>query len=377
MNLYLINFLFLIPLTAIGLICSYTDIKNGKILNKWVLLGFLCAFLLYFSLFSHNIMAGNKEIASDIFRALLNGLAALLAGYLLWHFKLWSAGDAKLFAVYSFLIPWAFYPKSHVFPFSFFPSFYLLINLFILLLAALAINAFFTLIKRRNQLIKKIGEIKLLKTFHFLLQMFLNYAFVIVLLQVLVSLIKNSSLSQILLNPFLIFALLFLIMSRFSAARKKWLSTVICGTVVLYSCFLVFNGKTYLLYDILKTALIFMVLVGLTRQVLDFYSQEQIRIKDIEKGTIVSKKELEALFSKAKKKGLKEKLGRMDASGFSEIQAKLIKNFLADEEKIKIKSYKSLPLAPFLFISSVILLFGQRSFLSFVYETLQSLIFLL
>ena len=122
MDFYSINFLFLVPLAVIGLICAYTDIKYGKIFNKWIVFGLIYVFFLYVFLFSY------KTSIDYIFELILNGAIAFLVGYLLWHFKLWSAGDAKLFAVYAFLIPLHFYSKSYT---PYFPSFNLLVNVFI------------------------------------------------------------------------------------------------------------------------------------------------------------------------------------------------------------------------------------------------------
>jgi len=71
-------------------------------------------------------------LASGIlFQIFLNSLIALLAGYLLWYFSLWSAGDAKLFFVFSFLLPIKYYWRTEL---PYFPSFVILINTFVPLL---------------------------------------------------------------------------------------------------------------------------------------------------------------------------------------------------------------------------------------------------
>ena len=106
-------------------------------------------------------------------------------GFLLWRFRLWSAGDTKLFTLYALLVPLDFYSKSFVF---YFPSFNLLINLFIPLLLVLILNALVFAVKGLWNFEKIKVELKSLKInkifyiFIFLLNVFLSYVFVFILL---------------------------------------------------------------------------------------------------------------------------------------------------------------------------------------------------
>ncbi len=49
---------------------------------------------------------------------IINGSIAFTVGYLLWHFNFWAAGDAKLFSIYSLLIPLEYYSKNYIRYFS-------------------------------------------------------------------------------------------------------------------------------------------------------------------------------------------------------------------------------------------------------------------
>jgi hypothetical protein len=364
MSLNYIDFLFLSPLAVIGIACSYTDIKYGKIFNKWTIFSFINIFFLYIFLFFY------KVNIDYIFELILNGGIAFLGGYLLWYLKLWSAGDAKLFAVYAFLIPLHFYSKSYI---PHFPSFNLLINLFIPLLFVLIIGALITALKEGWNLRNKIKELKLPKMKRIsqlsasLSKMFLTYLFVIIILQSFRFLREKPPADEVLSNPFFLFALLFLTIGYLTKKMrgKKWLSLLAYGVILGYSAFLIFSGEPQHLMSILKVALVFMVLVGFTRQILNFYIQkkqiQKIKIKDIQEGMVLVKDKASLVLKKLKEKG--EEFGVLDAGGLKKKQAELIKNLFQDNKETEVGVYRTFPFAPFLLLSAVISISTQSSFL--------------
>lgn len=100
---------------AVGLITSYTDLKQGLIRNMIIFPAIAIAFLL-------NFMNG-----LDFWGFLLNGFLAFLFGFILWFAALWSAADSKLFITFALLFPLTLYPKG----FSYFPAFSILLFSFI------------------------------------------------------------------------------------------------------------------------------------------------------------------------------------------------------------------------------------------------------
>ncbi len=329
METNLIHFLFLVPLAIIGIICSYTDIKYKKIFNKWIVWSFIYIIFLYCFLFlflKDNIY---------IFSLILNGLIAFSIGYILWYFRLWSAGDAKLFTVYSFLIPLFFYSENFI---PYFPSFNLLINLFIPVLVVLIISALFFFLKEIFGFREKIRKIKYPgfgKIFIFFKQFFhyfLNYVFIFIILNsIIFPLTRSFKFSDVLDNPFFIFALLILTIGSFTKKRQE-------------------NKKlNWVLYGI----------------ILNFYVEkkeiEKIKAKDIKKGMIPAERE-EILFLTKNN----DDFGKISAEGLSENQVKIIKNFLKNNESSEITIYKTFPFAPFLFLSAIISILTQSSFLPII-----------
>jgi Flp pilus assembly protein protease CpaA len=383
MNFDLLNLLFLFPLGIIGAICSYTDIKYGKIFNKWILRGGGYILFLYLFLFSYSFSVGNEENINSLLNLLVNGFTALLGGYILWHFKLWSAGDAKLFTVFSFLIPLSFYSKSYI---AFFPSFNLLINLAVPLLFVLAGNKLFVLIKNVCNGKQKINQLLFLskknifKSILSLFQTFSNYIFILIILRLLFFLIKSGPWSKFLLNPFLIFGLLLLIVSRFNAIRreKKWLNFIIYSAIISCGGFLVLSEQIDSLKNILKISLVFMIIMGSIRHFLNFRGLGQEiewkKIKNMEDEMTLSEDSIYIIFKKIREKGMEKNFGKISDKGLNENQIKIIKNLFSPEEKIGILRPKTIPLGPFLFLSAIISILTKNSFLSFIVIFFHSLV---
>jgi Flp pilus assembly protein protease CpaA len=105
--------LFFSIILIIGALTTFTDLKNKKIYNYHLILGAALGIMAtaYTAVFKHE----------HVFFHIVNGLVAFLIGFLLHRSSLWRGGDAKLFALYAFLMPAPVY--SHIF----FPS---VVNLF-------------------------------------------------------------------------------------------------------------------------------------------------------------------------------------------------------------------------------------------------------
>jgi hypothetical protein len=132
--------LFLPCILILGIITSYTDIKYGKIKNKWVLLGLAYSFLAYLSLIAvYSINPATIVRWQYLLEVLTNFLFSLLLGFGLWYFKIWTAGDGKLFIAYSALIPLSVYSNGYQ---KWVPSTTLFLNTFIIGFIAMSILLF-------------------------------------------------------------------------------------------------------------------------------------------------------------------------------------------------------------------------------------------
>ena len=373
--MFLINsqdLFFLIPLFLIGIICSYTDIKYNKIFNKLIVSSVFYIFFLYSILYLGNY--------SDISNLILNGTTALIVGYFLWNLRLWSAGDAKLFAIFAFLIPLDFYAKSYI---KHFPAFNLLINLFIPLLLFLIASGIFSALKNLKQIKNKLLKIKELTKLDIWrlalagLRMFLDYLLAAILIRTVLSLktIPGNWLLIILSNPFIVFAILILIIKSLNdwKYKNKIIGSGSYALLLIYLAVLLFSGRLLYLQGLLKTAAIFMVTIGFLRRILNFYIQEKqarkVKIKNLGPGMILTGNNFKRLL-----KIKKISLGQQDASGLNKEQVEIIKKTFFDNENLEIRIYQSFPFAPFLLFSSIISILTQSSFLPLLDMLFKSLL---
>ncbi len=272
------DFFFLIPLFLLGAVCVCTDLKEGKIKNKWIKIGLLWAVFLYFGLFLYNFFYLRKqENEQYLLQMISNGAVSLLVGYFLWKFKLWAAGDAKLFFVFSLLIPLSFYSNHYL---NVFPAFVLLINTFILILAFLALEA---LVINSKKLIKKRRKPELKKeNLKFWLldsaKIYFTYLIFYTLLSKTMAFfnqifkIERSSPNYIFFFLALFAARRYL--SKYLIKNKK----LMAGTAIIfggYLFFLVLTGQKELFLHIFQRALIYMATIGLFSRLMSMHFQNR------------------------------------------------------------------------------------------------------
>ena len=140
---------FLPMILFLGIVTSYEDIKYGKIRNKWVLAAILYSVFIYFFLF---FFYDGYSLDYPYFGfLLLNGVLALMAGFLLWKLEFWKAGDAKLFFAFSLMA----YPENFMWGKIIFDD--MLINIFV----PLAIFLIFGMFARipNNEKIRRLKKI--------------------------------------------------------------------------------------------------------------------------------------------------------------------------------------------------------------------------
>lgn len=361
----------------VGFIASYTDIKQSRIPNWLTFLGILVAVALYIFMLLYNglfiRLAGNNQYVLESF---VNTIIALAVGFFLWKKNLWSAGDAKLFTVFAALLPLHFYSKSYI---SYFPSFSLLINLFLPLILILITKAFiFGLQKLINY--AKAFEIKKIdyhfdyhKIFFFILngiKLFSDFLFMMALwrgIDFVLRVIFNISIKP---NVFLMYFVLVMIMRKFGELKKiyAWLNYLTGIVSLIYVGSFLIYGEYRQLFKTIGVTIGFMTTVLLTRKVLQIYiklrEMYEVEAKDIRRGAAVYQDELMVIRRTFAEQGRGDEFGDVDSGGLKDDQAKMIKELFKDRPTMKIRAYKTFSFAPFLLLSVVIAILTRGSFLN-------------
>jgi Flp pilus assembly protein protease CpaA len=294
-----LDYLLLPVFFLLGTIVSYQDIRYGKIKNKWIVIGAIWSAAVYLFFFLwlvigpfitdfYYIHIANLPTdaphplftvhLSFLVKSLINGSIALLVGFLIWRTKGWAAGDAKLFFVFSLLIPIKYYWKSYL---PVFPSFTLLINIFIPLLLFL----FFRSCLHFFLNFPRLGWSKILKRFKNFLDNKNNLKMRIVMMLGFLEIFLFLGLGQAKLGSFLpagvshYGVITFPLLIIFSGPISRFLQKPLVGRAiaVIFVLFLAFGlifepQLTWLiLFQSLQMMIIFMIVLGLFRKLIDFY----------------------------------------------------------------------------------------------------------
>ncbi len=356
--------LFFLPaIVVVGIATSYEDVRFGKIRNKWIILGIVYGAVLHVC-----FLLEDNEGQEALF-LLSNAVLSFIVGYALWIFRLWSAGDAKLFIVFSFLIPVNNYMNPAI---KFFPSYILLINIFVpvcFILLAIVIYYFlahfrlseFNMKEKLKFLKEKKGEY---------LSVFSGYLVILLFTQFLMQKIRGA------LKPFskevtvLTYLFPFLLYRQlYPLLKRKSITNTLVAIFIIFALYTVVNGDISGLNYVssaFKKAFLYMVAGFLILKLLQFYI-EKVEVKMIK---IVNLSERDVLTEKAIA-NLKEKctVGKYYADGLTAEDVALVKSVCKEDEETEI--YNTVPFAPLAFCGVLITLVLKQSVARFVFSMMK------
>lgn len=407
------DILFLPLLFFIGLITSYEDVRYGKVRNKWILLGLICGltviiffFVWYFiaspiaRYYYFEIQNLPDDSPAPVFtvslvylgKVILNAAIALLIAFLMWRFNAWAAGDAKLFAVYALLLPLKYYWKSYL---LYFPSFVLLINIFIPIFLYLLFRSCFYYFKfiylrltkppavdlakakddsrlkiekaKKEKLDKKKKRWKSIKTMTVMLLGFISIFLIFGLFQEPIKehfSIDISSLQMFVIAGLIIFSGL---LSKVFQKPLTLKIILVVLTIVLSYGFISSPQATWqTLYQTVKMMIIFMAIVTLFKKLIDFYvlktSLEEIKIEDLEPRMSLAEETLNTL--KKDKEYYDKHIGVIYPGGLAPEQVEAVKKWFQKSQKHHaetISIYKPFPFVVWMFIGVIITLLLKSS----------------
>ena len=389
------DYLFLVPIFIIGFITSFEDFKYGKIRNKWIKIGFMWGFVIFglytlwnlFFLFLQYLEIAPRSVFlfrfSYLGEVLLNTSIALLVGFLMWYWNIWSAGDAKLFVLFSFLLPLRFYSNTYL---SYFPSFALLINIFVVALGISLIIFSWTFFhwlftEGRKSLFEKekIAQKKRIKKNPS--PLFKEIFNLLVIFFVMVSffgIISRSTLSKSLIYFFTItlglekwvlfiaFLGIFIFLMRFLQKIKKiFYITAVVLLIWLFYQWIIFNQSPLSAIKPMLSTTGAIVFGGfIFRKMFDWYVNrkevQEVDIKNLKTGMRLTKESLNKLKNKDEKL-FKESIGKIYSDGLTEEQVRLLKKFAEDKRITELKIYKSSPFAILIFIGLIVTIIFRGS----------------
>jgi Flp pilus assembly protein protease CpaA len=350
--------LFLPMILFIGVITSYEDIKTGKIRNKWIIYGLIYAVIMnLLIIFIYIYLVYNQTLRIGYFvEYFLNVIFALLLGFILWNIGLWTAGDAKLFMVFSALIPLSVFHYGHI---PYFDANIILINTFVPFFIFYSIMLLFkTSFKQKIYYLKKSFEIKQIMVLFLFLFGFMwplgiifrytnlprNFFFSIFILFIILNMIE-----KILKNRLVLFLLIISVFRLFLDSNAFTLYSFVNLLVLLISFLLLRYFILYIGYDFM-TKIVDIKLLKKGMVPAEFIV--------IEKGKYVKKPLLHfSLLSYMMfKKSVQKTVFNVNAEGLIEKDVKTLKKL---EKKLgfeHLRVYKTLSFAPYMFVGVLLTL---------------------
>ncbi len=355
----------------LGLITSYEDLKKGIIRNKWVFASIVYS-LFVLLLFSITSFVKSGAIDSIYLLTYFTNVAfSLLAAVLFWIVHLWSAGDAKLFTAYSFLIPLNVYVYGYE---KLFPSIAILVNVFV----PLFIFYFLRIIFKQTPK-KTINSLKMAfepkKVFYLFISFF----------AISWPLFFLSRINILFSNLFLVVIIIFLVMSLLElfvpGEQIKWLLVVALLRVVFdRSIFSFYFWRFFFSFFITYLILRYFIL-GLSFN----YFVKQIYIENLKPGMMLAQKiikkgksyVLEDAFFTNLFEGLKKQKGKEIVLGIKTLtnkEVKFIQNAHSQgkikQHNIKVQEFVSFAL--FLFVGVLLTLLFRGDIINFLINLIGS-----
>jgi len=340
--------LSVINVVVIGLICSYTDIKSGKIYNKVIESGCLAG-LLILALFY-----GRGVDSSYFYEALINSSIAVAFGYALWFCKKWSAGDAKLFSFLASFMPLCFYQNWYV---KFFPSLNILVNSFIVVMLFMLYNFFVYIVKycRARSILTALPGINKSGILNFS-RMILSCVPVIYSMSFLLKFAFLRPVPSV--NLIVFFIIFFLYAPLLNKKNVSSILSVISLFIIGYLFFFDAAGLLVLLHQVA----VYVIFISVIRFLFNLYIRKKeivsIGVNDLRPGCVLVDNELKRIL-KMTNNDVNKNLLSMRSYSLTSSQIEVIRSLCGQDDVFQV--YRTIPLGLFLFIGAVFTLISGDS----------------
>lgn len=325
----------------LGIVAAITDFKDKKIYNKNVLIAITVSILSYFIFYKQMEIMYIKNY-------LINLLISVVISFLFFYFKIWAAGDAKLFLALIIMIPFEIYevPTSNVFP-----ALYLLIMIFCTAFIYVVLETIILWIKDNEKFEQlKVSKLQTEELKELIIQYFMGYFVILFINNISFKIfpeftIKNGGL--MLLGNMLILIFVY----RVIRETKKSLTTIIIfviANVIYYAIF----GFEIGLIDIKLFALALVIMIF--RRISEKYNYEEIKVEDLKPRMILSFGSVLKFYG-SRVKGLPQTTTETTDSRLSQEEVDSIKRWSKTARgKKTVVIVRYMPFAPFILIGEIL-----------------------
>jgi Flp pilus assembly protein protease CpaA len=324
-----------ILVVLLGIFSTISDVKNKKIYNKNIFI--FCVISLFF-----DVIFFNEFEFKNLINYLLNLIISIIISFLFYYFKIWAAGDAKLFIAFCIIIPYSLYEVSIK---NIFPSIYLLILIFSIAFIYIVFETIFLWIKD-NEKFKLKSEITLNNDWNdFFIQYFLGYFIVLFINNIIISFFEDFKTNNEIL--IIICNMLFLLLVfKIFKERKKMIIVMLIFIILNIIYYLIYGFELYS-YNI--KMILFVAVIMVFRVVAEKYNYEEIEIKDLKPRMILAYQSI-FMFYGSKVKGLPINTTESTDSRLTQEEVESIKRWSKTKKgKNSLIIVRHMPFAPFMF----------------------------
>lgn len=405
MNIDIISILYLPIVFYIGFLTSIEDWRTQKIRNKIILRGFWLGLFVYTTLmmwsfliqpdsylhllikekFPESTFLLQAASISFFVKTVLNAFFALVIGFLMWKFRIMAAGDAKLFALFAWLLPTSFYWRSYLFVF---PAFALLVNIFLAVLIFFIVRSYFFLMKNLNLVFNKERLNNFTTDFKEKVVNFANekiksriwvFCVIVGVLLIIKNVAHYSETSyggQFYLYQSYLMAFFIIFRKQIIDSLKQKKVKIVFFILLAFNIFLSLIQSPIALFNFLINVtimmVIFMVTIDTILSLINFNlkhsSVRSIEIKTLKEGDIISDVVIEQL--KNDKIIFHNYIGRIFPRGLDENEVMTIRNWGKNKNIDKIGVYEHFPFAFWMFVGVILTIIFKGSILNILLNTL-------
>ncbi len=325
----------------LGCVSSITDFKNKKIYNKNIIVAVIISILVYI------ILCNQIEIAY-IKNYLINFGISVIISFLFFNFKIWAAGDAKLFLSIVLMIPYEIYEVETN---NIFPALNLLIMIFSVAFIYVAIETIYLWIKDKEK-IKKIKDLKLekIELKNFIIQYFMGYFIILFINNITFKFLNDFKINN---NGLILICNMLILIFTYRVIReeKKFFITMYIFIILNIIYYIMFGIE---LHSVNFKILLLVLVIMLFRNVSEKYNYEEIKIINLKPRMILSFKSILKFYG-SRVKGLPQQTTETTDSRLTIEEVESIKRWSKSKNgKETIEIVRHMPFAPFMLVGEIL-----------------------
>ncbi len=321
----------------LGVVSTITDFKNKKIYNKNIIYALMASLFIYIVLW--------KQITVQyITNYCINIIISVIISFSFYYFKIWSAGDAKLFLAIIIIIPYNIYNVEKT---NLFPALYLLIIIFSIGFFYVVLETLVLWVKDKKRI--QIFKLKIKNIKQIIINYFMGYFVILFINNITLKFVPDFRINNgglMLICNMLILFFLYRIIKR----KKK--------TLIIMSLFLIANLTYYFIfglriYSINLKMFVFVLSIMLFRSFAEKYNYEEIRIENLKPRMILSFESVLKFYS-SRVKGLPHSTDETTDSRLTTNEVNSIKRWSKTKKgQDTIVIVRHMPFAPFILIGEI------------------------